>query len=60
MRLGNQTAIRPDGEDFIQPAAQDDREIPETTFKLLFCGLEKGFFELFDFGSKVHVPVTCA
>ena len=60
MRLGNRTAIRPDGEESIQPAAQDDREIPETTFKLLFCGLEKGSFELFDFGSKVHVPVTCA
>ena len=60
MRLGNRTAIRPDGEESIQPAAQDDYEIPETTFKLLFCGLEKGSFELFYFGSKVHVPVTCA
>jgi len=34
------------------PAAQDDCEIPETAFKLVFCGPENHSFELFDFGFK--------
>ena len=52
MSLGNRTATPPDGEESIPPAAQDDREIPETASKLVFCGLENGSFELFDFGFK--------
>ena len=52
MSLGNRTAIPPDGEESIPPASQDDREIPETASKLVFCGLENGSFELFDFGFK--------
>ena len=52
MSLGNRTEIPPDGEESIPPAAQDDREIPETASKLVFCGLENGSFEIFDFGFK--------
>ena len=52
MSLGNRTAIPPDGEESIPPAAQDDREIPETASKLVFCGLENGSFEVFDLGFK--------
>jgi proteasomal ATPase-associated factor 1 len=52
MSLGNRTAIPPDGEEFIPPPGQDDREIPETASKLVFCGLQNGSFEIFDLGFK--------
>ncbi|KAF8815255.1 WD40 repeat-like protein [Phlegmacium glaucopus] len=52
MSLGDRMAIPPDGEETIPPISEDGREIPETTSKVVFCGLENGSFELFDLGFK--------
>jgi proteasomal ATPase-associated factor 1 len=52
--------VPPDGEDCAVHAdadttPKDEREVPETGSKLVFCGLQNGMFELFDLRNKGSV-----
>jgi proteasomal ATPase-associated factor 1 len=59
--MGERTPVPPDGEEFTPhsegttTAPKDEREVPETQSKLVFCGLQNGMFELFDLRDKASV-----
>ncbi|KAF8957187.1 WD40-repeat-containing domain protein [Flammula alnicola] len=55
MSLGDRMPVPPDGEESVPPPSRDDREIPETNSKVVFCGLDNGSFELFDLGFKKSI-----
>lgn len=52
MSLGDRPPAPPDGEETTPPTATDAREMPETSSKVIFGGLENGSFQLFDLGFK--------
>lgn len=58
--IGERIPVPPDGEDFTLrtetgASAKDEREVPETQSKLVFCGLQNGTFEMFDLREKTSV-----
>ena len=58
--LGERTRELPDGEESSAITAatgqvKDDREVPDTQSKFVFCGLQNGTFELFDLRDKASV-----
>ncbi|KAH9476650.1 hypothetical protein JR316_0010563 [Psilocybe cubensis] len=55
MSLGDRPPAPPDGEEPTPPIATDAREVPETSAKVIFGGLENGSFQMFDLGFKKSV-----
>ncbi|CAA7263921.1 unnamed protein product [Cyclocybe aegerita] len=55
MSSGNRMPAPPDGEEHPPPAATDPREVPETSSKVVVCGLQNGEFQFFDLGFKKSV-----
>ncbi|RDB18148.1 Proteasomal ATPase-associated factor 1 [Hypsizygus marmoreus] len=53
--LGERPPVPPNGESVVLPGATDDREVPETRSKVVFCGLQDGAFEQMDLGMKRSV-----
>lgn len=53
--LGDRLPAPPDGEETNPPTAADAREVPETSSKVVFGGLENGSFQQFDLGFKKPV-----
>ncbi|KAF8890847.1 WD40-repeat-containing domain protein [Gymnopilus junonius] len=58
--LGDRLPVPPDGEEAVPPTSNDSRELPETSYKVVFCGLESGTFQLFDLGFKKSVYLSPA
>jgi proteasomal ATPase-associated factor 1 len=58
MSLGDRTPVPPDGEDSVPPPPGDQREVPETSTKLVFCALKNGSFQLLDLGFKRSTYVS--
>ena len=56
--LGNRTLAPPDGEESVPPPPTDQREAPETSSKVVFCGLKNGSFQLLDLGFKKSIYVS--
>ncbi|KAJ3513899.1 hypothetical protein NLJ89_g2701 [Agrocybe chaxingu] len=55
MSLGNRMPTPPDGEEHPPPAATDPRQVPETSSKVIVCGLQSGEFQFFDLGFKKSI-----
>ncbi|PPQ76024.1 hypothetical protein CVT26_005553 [Gymnopilus dilepis] len=55
MSLGDRPPVPPDGEEAVPPTSTDQREIPETSSKVVFCALDNGAFQAFDLGLKKSV-----
>jgi len=58
MSLGDRPLAPPDGEESVPPPPMDNREVPETGSKLVFCGLKNGSFQLLDLGFKNSVYIS--
>ena len=58
MSLGDRPLAPPDGEESVPPPSMDNREVPETSSKLVFCGLKNGSFQLLDLGFKNSVYIS--
>ena len=58
MSLGERTLVPPDGEEAVLPPVGDQREVLETSSKLVFCALKNGSFQLLDLGFKNSTYVS--
>lgn len=55
MSLGDRILAPPDGEESVPPLPTDQREVPESSSKVIFCGLKTGSFQLLDLGFKKSI-----
>jgi proteasomal ATPase-associated factor 1 len=58
MTLGDRTPAPPDGEESLPPPPGDQREVAETSSKLVFCALKNGSFQTLDLGFKKSIYVS--
>ena len=58
LSLGDRILAPPDGEESVPPPPTDQREVPETSSKVIFCGLRNGSFQLLDLGFKKSIYVS--